>query len=205
MPKSSPASFNGASNKFDRAYYQKFYLNPRRAVTNRAEMQARAALIAAYVNHIGCPVSSVLDAGCGIGLLRAPLQKLLPRAEYVGLEFSEYLCRRYGWQQGSLANFQPRRPFELVVCYDVGQYLDDKTASQAISNLGRLCRGILYFTALTNEDWRSNCDQRRTDRNVHLRSGAWYNRRLARHFKRCGAGFWIRRGAPLTVWEMESG
>ncbi len=189
--------------RFDAAYYRRFYFNKRTAVTHRAEMAARAELIAAYVQYIGLPVASILDAGCGIGLLQRPLAKLLPRAEYVGLEFSDYLCKRYGWQQGSLASYRPGRQFDLTICYDVGQYLDDRTAARAIVTLGQLCRGVLYFTALTTHDWRYNCDRSRTDGNVFLRSGEWYQRRLAKKFKRVGAGLWIRRGAPLTTWEME--
>ena len=84
----------------------------------------------------------MLDAGCGIGLLRAPLMRAFPRAQYTGLEYSEYLCQRYGWTQGSLADWRAD-PFDLVVCYDVLQYLDDRTAARAIANLGRLTRGVL--------------------------------------------------------------
>ncbi|MGH8308229.1 MAG: class I SAM-dependent methyltransferase [Steroidobacteraceae bacterium] len=193
-----------ASTRFDRDYYTRFYLDPRTAVVSRAEMRARARLIAAFAQHIGLPVKSILDAGCGIGMLRAPLQRAFPRAVYVGLEGSEYLCRRYGWTRGSLEAWRARQPFDLVVCYDVLQYLDDHAAVRAIANLGRLCRGVLYFSALTHADWRHNCDRRRTDPNVRLRTGEWYRTRLARAFRPIGAGFWLRRGAPLVAWEMET-
>lgn len=192
------------TGRFDRDYYQRYYFEPRTAVTSGHEMQARARLIAAYVEHVGLPVRRMLDAGCGIGLLRKPLVKLLPRASYVGLEASEYLCERYGWEHGLLQSYRSATPFDLVICYDVLQYLEDAHASRALANLGRLCRGVLYFTALTAGDWRWNCDQRRTDSNVHLRSAAWYRQRLGRSFREIGAGFWLRRGAPLTVWELES-
>jgi SAM-dependent methyltransferase len=188
---------------FDKDYYQRFYFDPRTAVTSRAEMTARANLISAYAHHIGLPVRRMLDAGCGIGLLRKPLQRAFPRAVYTGLEYSEYLCERYGWVQGSLATYVDD-PFDLVVCYDVLQYLDDQTAARAITNLGRLTRGALYLSALTAKDWRENCDRTRTDREVHLRDAAWYGKRLRRYFKPSGAGFWVRRGAPLTTWEMET-
>ena len=46
------------SEQFDRAYYQRFYVNPRTAVTNRAEMNARGRLIAAMADHLGLPVKS---------------------------------------------------------------------------------------------------------------------------------------------------
>ena len=45
--------------KFDREYYRRFYLDPRTAVVSRAEMKARAHLIAAYANHIGLPVRRI--------------------------------------------------------------------------------------------------------------------------------------------------
>lgn len=191
------------TGRFDREYYRRFYLDPRTAVISRAEMRERARLIAAYARHIGLPVRSILDAGCGIGLLRAPLMRAFPRAAWTGLEYSEYLCQRYGWTQGSLATFRAE-PFDLVVCYDVLQYLDDRTAARAIVSLGRLTRGLLYASALTSRDWRENCDRTRTDRDVHLREGGWYARRLRRWFRPSGVGFWVRRGAPLTTWEMET-
>jgi SAM-dependent methyltransferase len=191
------------STQFNKEYYQRFYFNPRTAVISRAEMRARARLIGAYADHIGLPVRRMLDAGCGIGLLRAPLKRAFPRAEYTGLEYSEYLCQRFGWVQGSLATWVAD-PFDLVVCYDVMQYLDDRTAARAIANLGRLTRGVLYLSALTARDWRENCDRTRTDRDVHLREAEWYGARLRRHFRPSGAGFWVRRGAPLTTWEMET-
>jgi 2-polyprenyl-3-methyl-5-hydroxy-6-metoxy-1,4-benzoquinol methylase len=97
------------------------------------------------------PLRRILDAGRGIGLLRAPLRRSFPRATYVGLEYSEYLCERYGWTQGSLATFAAE-PFDLVVCYDVMQYLDDYTAARALANLARLTRGVLYLSALTARD-----------------------------------------------------
>jgi SAM-dependent methyltransferase len=192
------------SDRFDEDYYRRFYFDPRTAVVSRAEMTARARLVAAYTHHIGLPVRRVLDAGCGIGLLRAPLRRAFPRAEYVGLEYSEYLCRRYGWVQGSLATWSTAEPFDLVVCYDVLQYLDARTAARAITNLGRLTRGVLYLSALTARDWRENCDRTRTDREVHLRDVSWYGQRLRRHFRPSGVGFWVRRGSPLTTWEMET-
>ncbi len=193
------------SGRFNRDFYRQFYFEGATAVTSRAEMRARGRFIAAYVAHIGCPVRTILDAGCGIGLLRAPLRRALPKAVYTGLEISDYLCERYGWVQGSVSDYQPRRSFDLVICYDVFQYLGDRDAARGLANLGRLCQGVLYFTALTARDWRENCDQRRTDPDVQLREADWYRKRLLKTFRPVGAGFWIRRGAPLVTWELESG
>lgn len=203
MGRKTPAPAQG-DTRFGREYYRRFYRDGRTSVASRAEMARRAEFIAAYVRHIGCPVAGILDAGCGLGLMREPLLRALPGATYLGLEYSSYLCRRYGWVQGSLADFRARQPFDLVVCYDVLQYLDDAAASAAMANLARLCRGVLYFTALTRRDWRENADQSRTDREVDMRSADWYRRRLVRNFRQVGAGLWLRRGSPLVTWELET-
>jgi SAM-dependent methyltransferase len=189
---------------FDRAYYQKFYFDPHTAVTTPAEMRARAQLIIAYVGHIGLPVRRILDAGCGTGMLRKPLEKAFHKVSYVGLDVSEYLCERFGWEHGTVDSWRSPAPFDLVICYDVVQYLDERAAARALANLGRLCRAVLYFGALTAIDWRQNCDRRRTDAEVHRRTGEWYRTRLRRSFREIGAGFWLRRGAPITVWELET-
>jgi len=199
-----PGGSGAGAARFGREYYRRFYRDGRTSVASRAEMARRAQFIAAYTRHIDCPVASVLDAGCGLGLMREPLLRALPGATYVGLEYSEYLCGRYGWVQGSLAEWRPRQPFDLVVCYDVLQYLDDAAATKAMANFARLCRGVLYFSALTRRDWRENADQSRTDREVTMRSADWYRRRLARNFRQVGAGLCLRRGSPLVTWELET-
>ena len=190
-------------NGFDAAYFRKFYLNAATRVVTPREMQARAAVIVAALNHASIPVRSILDAGCGVGLLRGPFAELLPKARYTGLESSDYLCGRYGWTKGSVIDYAASPPRDLVVCYDVLQYLDDRDAARAIRNLARLTRAALYVSALTREDWRDNCDKTKTDRAVHLRPGDWYRRRLQRHFRYLGFGLWLRRDATAILWDME--
>jgi SAM-dependent methyltransferase len=190
--------------RFGREYYRRYYLDSRTAVVTRAETRARARLIAALTTHAGITVRRILEAGCGTGMLRAALRPLLPRASYVALESSEYLCRRYGWTSGRIESYRAQRPFDLVICYDVLQYLEDAAAARSLSNLGRLCRGVLYFSALTRFDYTHNCDRSRTDADVRLRSARWYRARLQRSFQEAGFGFWLRRGAAFTLWELES-
>ena len=96
--------------RFDRAYYQRYYFDPHTAVASRSEMRARARLIAALVAHMGLPVRRILEAGCGTGMLRTELRRLLPRAHYVALESSEYLCRRYGYLHGRIEEYRARSP-----------------------------------------------------------------------------------------------
>ena len=190
-------------DRFDAGFYRRFYLDPRTRVVTRAEMARRADLIAAFVRHAQYPVRRILDVGCGLGLMRTALLRHFPRASYTGLEASAYLCERFGWAHGSAATFASRRPFDLVVCYDVLQYLAPREAAAALRNLGQLCRGVLHFGVLSTEDWELYCDRSITDRNVHVRPGAWYRRRLAPTFINAGSGMFVRRGAPIHLWELD--
>jgi trans-aconitate methyltransferase len=188
---------------FDSRYFRKYYFTAATRVTTAAEMRGRAQLIAAILRHAGIPVRSILDAGCGIGLLRKPFAEVLPRARYAGLETSDYLCGRYAWIRGSVVDFAPRSPSDLVICYDVLQYLGDRDAARAVVNLAKLSRAAVYISALTREDWRANCDRTLTDRAVHLRPGVWYRRRLRRQFNYLGFGVWLRKDVTAILWDME--
>ena len=193
----------GSAAAFDAAYFQKYYYSRRTRVVTPMEMRARASLIAAILRQAQIPVHRILDAGCGVGLLRAPFKKSLPHASYRGLEWSDYLCSRYGWTKASVADFVPRQPFDLVVCYDVLQYLDDREAARAIANLARLSRAAIYVSALTAEDWRDHCDQTLTDRAVHLRAASWYRCCLSKHFHHLAFGVWLRKNVHAIWWELE--
>jgi SAM-dependent methyltransferase len=190
--------------QFDAAYFKRFYFDRETRVTSREEMRARAEVIAAILRQARHPIGSILDAGCGIGMLKPAFARELKHARYVGLEASEYLCRRFGWVQGSIVDFKPAAPFDLVVCYDVLQYLEDRAAVRAMGNLGRLSRVALYFSALTIEDWRRNCDRSRTDSAVTMRPAAWSRARLQRNFYYLGLGVWIRKTEPTVRWALES-
>jgi SAM-dependent methyltransferase len=192
-----------STEQFGADFYRRFYLNPRTRVVTRRDMARRADLVSAFVRHGQLPVRSILDVGCGLGLMRDQLLKHFPRALYTGLELSQYLCERHGWIQGSVATFDPGRTYDLVVCYDVMQYLEARPAAAGLRNLAQLCVGVLHFGALTAEDWELYCDKRRTDRNVHVRPAEWYRRRLARAFINAGSGMFVRRGAPFHLWELD--
>ena len=188
---------------FDARFYQRYYIDPTTRVASREDTVRLGRFVCAYTAYLGFTVKRVLDAGCGLGHLRRPVREFFPRARYVGLETSEYLCRRYGWTRGSIADFAPKQPFDLVFCHDVLQYLPDGEAASALANLGRLSRGALYFSVLTQEDWRRNADRSRTDSGVRLRPAGWYKARLARHFRPLGGGLMVRRGFDPLLWELE--
>jgi SAM-dependent methyltransferase len=191
------------SSRFDRSFYQRFYANPSTRVTTREEMARRANAVATLMKHLELRVRTILDAGCGLGLMRAPMVRAFPKMSYTGIEVSEHLCKQHGWTQASLATYKPARRFDLVLCYDVLQYLSDRDAARAVANLGRLTRNALYFHVPTKEDWDGNADLSCSDSDIHLRDADWYRTRLDRHFIHAGFGLHIRRGVPFAQWELE--
>jgi trans-aconitate methyltransferase len=188
---------------FDAAYYRRFYVNRRTQAVSRAELERRATVVGALLRQLDIPVARILDMGCGLGWMRRPLLRTFPEARYVGVEVSEHLCSRMGWIQGSLTTYEPRGQFDLVICHDVMQYLDERDAKRAFKNLARWCRGALYFHAPTVKDWRENVDPNCSDTNVHLRSAAWYRKQLSQHFVHAGIGVYVRHGVPFMQWELE--
>jgi SAM-dependent methyltransferase len=191
------------ADRFGSDYYRRFYLTPATRAMSRAATEQRGRLIAAAVKQLDLPVRRILDAGCGLGWFRKPLLQAFPGAAYVGVEFSEYLCATHGWTQGSVVDYRSRSSFDLVICCDVLQYLDDRSAVKAIANLARLSRGAVYLHVPTEEDFKERMDPSGTDQNVHLRSGAWYRRRLDKHFVHVGFGLLVKRDVPLAQWELE--
>lgn len=193
-----------SASRFDAEFYRRFYLDRRTRVTTQGETERRGRALAALMDHLEIPVRTILDAGCGLGWIRAPLLEAFPGARYVGLEVSEELCRSKGWVQASLADFNTRQRFDLIVCHDVMQYLSDREAARALANLGRLCRGALYFYAPTCGDWAQHADVNGSDADVQLREAVWYRRRLARNFRYLGFGLHVRRGVNVHQWELEA-
>jgi trans-aconitate methyltransferase len=192
-----------ALNSFTPAFYKRFYSNAKTRVTSQSEMYRRSRAIAALVSHLEIEVTRILDAGCGLGWMRQGLLEIFPRARYVGIEVSEHLCKELHWVHASLASYRTRTRFDLIVCYDVLQYMSDADAAKAMNNLSRLCRGVLYFHVPTIEDWNANADHSRSDSAIRLRAAQWYRTRLAKAFLHLGFGIHVRKGVEVHQWELE--
>jgi SAM-dependent methyltransferase len=192
-----------AKQTFDANYYQRFYLRAATRAMSQPQTQRRAAVVASVVAQLELPVKRILDMGCGLGWFKQPLLSVFPKASYTGVEFSEYLCQEHGWQHGSVVDYQGRGQFDLIVCCDVLQYLDDKVATKAINNLARLCRGALYLHVPTKHDWQTLMDPTGTDDNVYVRTASWYQQRLHKHFNHIGNGMLIKRTVEVLQWELQ--
>jgi SAM-dependent methyltransferase len=193
-------------DRFDRAYYERFYHNKNTRVLDRAQLDRLGDFVCSYLRYLDASPQRVLDLGCGIGLWQAVIARHFPRAAYQGVEYSAYLCERYGFEQGSVLDYQARESFDFVICQGVLPYLGARDVRKAVANLATLCRGVLYLEAVTKEDWDEGIiDKRRTDRAMQFHPAALYRRALARHFRCLGGGLWLSLRSALPVYALETG
>jgi hypothetical protein len=199
MPSKKPVS------EFDQAYYDRFYESKATRVHGAARIGHLARFVTEYIAWNEGRLESVLDVGAGAGLWRDWFKKHKPGVKYRSTEYSAYACERYGHEQKDISAWRAKERFDLIVCQGVLQYLTDDACAAAIENLGAMSRGFMYLEAVTRHDFDEVCDQKLTDGEVHLRTGAWYRARLGMHFQRVGAGLWYTKRGPLLFYELEHG
>lgn len=189
---------------FDAAYYQHFYYDKKTSVVDHGHMDRLAAFVCSYLQYLRLPVRRVLDIGCGIGLWRDRITRHYPQASFYGVEYSEYLCGRFGWERGSVLDYQAQAPFDLVICQGVLPYLSATDAKAALHNLGRLCSGALYVEAVAREDWECGIvDETLTDARLFQHPAQLYRSGLAKSFNALGGGLWLSRQAEVPVFALE--
>lgn len=192
------------SQRFDRAYYQRFYVDPKTRVYDRRRHAKLVAGVVHLAEWFGVTLADVLDVGAGLGWWGAWLKRHRKHVEVVSTELEPDVCRAYGHLQADLRTFRLPRRFDLVVCQGVLPYLDDAGAARGIENLAAMCGGLLYLEAITKEDVSESVDVTRTDLTVHARSGAWYRRQLKPHFRELGCGLYAARDALLPFYSLEA-
>ena len=138
---------SASANLFDEAYWRGFYFDKKPAWWTRSTWSAWACLCAATQKPPArAGAWRVLDVGCGIGLWKGIVERHFPGASYQGVEFSPYLCERFGWQQGSVVDYAASEPFDWVICQGVLPHLNPADVKAALHNLGRLSKGALYVS-----------------------------------------------------------
>jgi SAM-dependent methyltransferase len=162
---------------YDRDYFDTWYR--RRDLGGPAALARKVALAVATAEyHLGRPLKSVLDVGCGEGAWRAPLLKLRPGLNYMGLDSSDYAIDRYGasrnlhWMPfGDLAAVGFSRPVDLLVCSDVMHYLSDEELQRGLKEFTRLCHGVAFLEVFAEGDEIIG-----DLKELHRRPAAWYRK-----------------------------
>jgi SAM-dependent methyltransferase len=165
------------SKRYDQAYFQKWYRDPKHTVTSGAALRRKVALAVATAEYyLGHEVRSVLDVGCGEGVWREPLRQLRPRLEYLGVDSSEYVVARYGRTRnirlatfGQLAELRFERQFDLIVCSDVMHYLSASELRRGLTGISEMLTGVAFLELFTSND-----DPEGDRQDFHHRSVKWY-------------------------------
>lgn len=190
---------------FGESYYQRYYFDKKTSVADPQHIERLGDFICAYLKYLRVPVHRVLDVGCGIGLWKDIVARHFPQASFHGVEFSEFLCERYGWERGSVVDYQAKEPFDFVICQGVLAYLNPQDLKRALRNLGVLSRGALYLEVVTREDYeRDTVDEDLTDPRLFRHGAEVYRRGLSRQFREMGGGLWLSRQSEVPVFALES-
>lgn len=192
---------------YDRAYFDRWYRDPRHRVRASGETRRKVAMVIALAEYyLGRTVTNVLDIGCGEGVWRAPLLKLRPGIDYLGLDSSEYAVARFGRQRNlrlarfrDLAELRFERRFDLIVCSDVLHYLRAPELVRGLSGFAELLEGLAFIELFTSRDPVDG------DTTGFLsRSPAWYRQRFAEAgLMACGSHGYLGPRLQRSVSELE--
>ena len=143
---------------YDRAYFDRWYRG-KHAQDDKTLGRKAAVAVAVAELHLGRPLRSVLDIGCGEAPWRKHLLKLRPDLHYQGVDASEYAVRRYGRTRNiALASFGQMQqlrigpPADLLICSDVMHYVPGAELKRGLEGFSELCAGVAYLDVFCRED-----------------------------------------------------
>ena len=143
---------------YDEASFDRWYRGEH-ASGDKGLARKVALAVAVAELHLGRPIRSVLDIGCGEAPWRKPLLKLRPSLHYQGVDASEYAVRRYGRSRNiALAGFGQMQqlrigpPADLLVCADVLHYVPAAELKRGLEGFPELCGGVAFIDVFCRED-----------------------------------------------------
>ena len=168
-----------APKVYDEAYFAKWYHHPRTRVHSPDHVRRKVRMVVAVAEYfLRRTVRSVLDIGAGEGRWRAELRRLRPGITYQGIDPSEYVVRRHGQRRNimlgafqDLGHLRLAKSYDLIVCADVLQYIDDADLRVGLREIRERLAGVAFLEAYTSGD-----DMEGDLTNWHHRSKARYER-----------------------------
>lgn len=194
---------------YDRAYFDRWYRDPRWTVVHQGVLARRVQLaVAASEYLLEREVRTVLDVGCGEGPWREFLRAARPKVRYTGVDSSTYAVKRYGRARnlrlgslGTLARLDLDPPYDLIVCSDVLHYVETDEARRGLKAIERMLGGVAFIEMFAKED-ATEGDQE----GFQMRPAATY-RRLFReaHLTPIGLHCYVGRSLQRELITFERG
>ena len=133
-------SHNKSGSRYDRAYFDRWYRDPKTRVKSSAAIRRKAALslsVAEY--YLERPVRTVLDVGCGEGNWLPALRSLRKGIRYTGVDASSYAVGRYGKSRNirlgtfdTLEEIGLADDYDLIVCSDTSSIFPFMNSRRAL-------------------------------------------------------------------------
>ena len=145
---------------YDRAYFHRWYRDPETRVITPGDTKRKAHLALSAAEYmLGRPVRTVLDIGAGEGAWLPALRALRPWIQYLGVDPSEYVVRRFGQRRnirlgsfGALDEVGLKGTFDLVVCCGVVNYLSRRELERGLEVIAALLGGVAFIEIWTTAD-----------------------------------------------------
>jgi len=197
-----------ARKVYDRHYFDKWYRDPRHAVTSRQLLTRKVALAVSVAEYyLGRRIGNVLDVGCGEGVWRAPLRRLRPDVDYLGLDSSEYAIARYGRARnlrlatfGDLGELRFNQRFDLIVCSDTLHYVPSAELKRGLYGIAEMLEGVAFLELFTSHDAPDG-----DKRGFIARTPRWYLSTFAKAgLRSCGSHCYIGPQLKTCLAELES-
>ena len=192
---------------YDRAYFDRWYRDPRHAVKSPLVLTRKVRMVVAMAEYyLGRPIESVIDVGAGEGAWLGPLRMLRPRVRYLGLDSSEYAVERYGTTRNirlmRFADLEHQRfeeRFDLLVCSDVMHYVPTRDLVRGVSGFEYLTDGLAFLELFCRGDEYVG------DHVGYVsRTASFYRRLFAKAgFTACGSQCYLSRALRSEASQLE--
>lgn len=148
------------SDRYDRAYFDRWYRDSATRVKSGASIRRKAALALSVAEYyLERPVRTVLDVGCGEGNWLPALKSLRPRIRYTGVDASTYAVGRFAKRRnirlGSFATLEGiglADDYDLIVCSDTLFYLPLEELKIGLASLANRTTGVAFLELYTEQD-----------------------------------------------------
>ena len=151
---------DATGKRYDRAYVDKWYRDPRHQVKSAADLARQVAFVVSAAELVlGRTIRSVLDVGCGEGQWRPALRRLRPRIHYDGVDASPYAVSTFGRRRRiqlgtieALDDLELAPRYDVVLCVGMLNYLTPAQLRDGLAAVHRRTGGIAYLEIFTGAD-----------------------------------------------------